>query len=222
MRTVPVVVIWALLVLTLTLTAQERRRIFNAKDSSPILVSDGSIHIKFYMPGREYKTASSAKATVKQTNHQPIAIGYQCASTSTDPSGCTAACDPNAIASGCYVSTDPASIQSWTLYLCEGSSSCTSPGTVSVVWDSSSNDYETMTLSNGKKGFKHNKASKSDGGEIVYNSPNHLQSAALVVTDTSSRATTYKFTCQPSQNGQSQECLRIFYNCSVSGNAKCQ
>ena len=173
-----------------------------SNDSSPIIISDGSIVIRHAKPNRDHFTDKNPKKDeeIKAKHHRPKAFGYQCDPSATPVNtACKATpCDFSAKAP-CQIDTKPAT--SWDLSLCESPGPCAAPGTVHIKWSSAGS--ESMVIHSNKNDFHHTGATSFAGARVKHMSIDHLQSATLVVDS----GTPYVFTC-PS----SSDCLTIGYD----------
>ena len=205
-------------------------------DSSPIVVADGSTHVKHGKKNRDHFQRQGPKSyLITAPHYRPDAVGYLCDASFDAPAIDSAAIPkmpacptsppcPTSPTSPCMV--DLKSAQSWTLFLCEKAGSCSTPGTVNLAWNdagATSPDSENIPIlsnpTNGKD-FAHHGASSSAGADLEHPSSDSMQNATLVVTPHSGKAKTYKFSCASTVPGY-PNCLTIGYDCHVSGSDKC-
>src|ERR1035437_3767970 len=137
-------------------------------DSSPIIISDGSIHIKHRKPNRDHFTDKNPKKReeIKEAHYQPTAFGYKC-DPSSDKNTCVTDCEKDGIAAGCKL-TITAATNSWALSLCEDNGACTSPGTVQVEWDRQHPDK--MPITSYGQNFSYSQANSTKGAELTHTS----------------------------------------------------
>ncbi len=179
--------------------------VIQTNDSSPIIISDGSIVIRHAKRRRNHFQDKHPKKdeTIKAGNHQPLAIGYQC-----DPSvkpantACPSSppCNPSPSAP-CRI--DISLAKSWDLSLCEVAGACIVP-TVRVSW--SNGHKETMTIHSYQNDFEYTSSNPLNlfaGAKIRHPSKNPLRGATLIVDI----GTQYVFPCPASSN-----CLTIGYD----------
>src|ERR1035437_238592 len=185
-------------------------------DSSPIIISDGSIHIRHGKPRDHFRNKRPKSADIRATHYEPAAFGYGC-----DPSPDAQACNtpPAACAAqfqaGCPVDVNVATTQSWTLSLCETAGNCQAPGEVTVAWTGGNpGGYERIAVtSNDGNNLDYTGATSTVGAELIHHGAGVLQSATLTVTPTVGVATTYPFVCLPRQ-----PCLTMAYVCRPGHN----
>ena len=199
------------------------RKLGNPNDSSPIIISDGSIHITNAKGGIDhFRVHSSQHASVKVGAHQPYYIGYQCSYSAMAAGSCTTACSAGSVTSPCYIAAGPAVATNWTLTLCE-SASCTGSGNVQLTWQvANPNDSEKLDItSNDGVDFEVVGPTGTTGTDLHHKGASSLQSAVLSLTD-SAGSHSYSFTCQATPPGQPRKtCFTLSYECHVSGNESC-
>jgi hypothetical protein len=171
-------------------------------DSSPIIISDGSIVIRHAKRFRDHFQDNHPKKdeTIKAANYQPIALGYQC-----DPSGkpentpCPSTpCNPAASAP-CRIDI---SATSWDLSLCELAGNCLVP-TVRLTWSNGAKD--TIAIHSYQNDFEYTSSNPFNlfaGAKLRHPSANHLQAATFVMNG----GTPFVFTCP------SRDCLTIAFD----------
>ena len=173
MRTIP---LFGALLLLSSCGNKEKIKILNgADDSSPIIISDGSILFSHEKAGRDHlKNIQARTADVRAKRYQPIAIGYLC-----DPSAneCTAASTCSPVAAKCQI--DLSKAQSWSLRLCENTSPCAAGEQVLMNWPAG--DGNTMHILSNNYDLAHIGPSNLAGAKLHELSGNHLQSARLMV-----------------------------------------
>jgi hypothetical protein len=181
-------------------------------DSSPIIISDGSTHVKHGKLNQDFSVKQPTHAEIQIATYAPTAVGFLC-----DPSAYPSTYPPFAnlctSAPLCVAGTTPtvackvalSGVKSWDLLLCEHTASCNGSGDIRVKWVDSSNDK--MTIDSFKNPFRYIPASPTVGGELVHAGADTLQSATLVTRQTGG-PNTYPFVC--STTGQA--CLVIAYD----------
>jgi hypothetical protein len=189
----------------------------SADDSSPIIISDGSISIRHSKNGKldHFRVHGPQHASVKQAGYQPYYLGWGC-SVNSQGTGCQSTCVDSAMVSPCKVSLIAAS--SWTLALCETPSPCTA-ATVQIAWDNSADAEKLDITSNDNQNFEIKAPSGNRGTDLhhISSSSQHLQSAALTVTDSGGHAgAPYNFAC-----ASGQDCVNLAYACFASGDLVC-
>jgi hypothetical protein len=193
--------------------SQESVILGQSDDSSPIIVSDGSIHVKHGKAKRDHFTDKNPKKheEIKEAHYQPKAFGYKCDPSYDSTAPCRTDCEKDGIAAGCKL-TIAKKTKSWILSLCESNGPCTSTGTVRVEWDDQHPDK--MPITSYDKDFSYSQANSVKGAELTHTSDNtqySLQSASLKLDNVK---TSYDFTCT-----KKADCLTIAYECHDSGKA---
>lgn len=208
-------------------------------DSSPIIVSDGSIRIGQKNTLSHFRVLKKGEGFLKLANYEPYIVGYNC-----DPSPTANGCSPmdppdpnltceatNANNNPCYVYVDPVDPvnagKTWSLYLCDWSATlpCTKDtAQVTLAWPKGS-DLERIEMTT-KAGSTFMADSADEGGPgfryfdptIQPNAVPHLHYATLEVMG---RRATYSFQLTSDANGAGKKDLRIGYICRHSGNNTC-
>jgi hypothetical protein len=187
-------------------------------DSSPIIISDGSIDMEHTNKNLDFHFHGQKHYSVKENKYQPHFLGFGCTADSQGHSDCTSDCDPNNILPKCKVDIRPNAAKAWALSLCEDLTDCTGRWTMQTTWQviHPNNAEELDIVSHGQN--LEVRAPSGKGKHLHHKSTNanHLQSASLTVTDTNNNSVgPYKFTCQ-----QGQPCMTISYDCQSAGNCK--
>ncbi|PWU08117.1 MAG: hypothetical protein C5B51_08430 [Terriglobia bacterium] len=173
------------------LTTCNKSKVIISNDSSPILISDGSVHLnqKYY-----FRVHSGTSASIRLLHFKPGLLGYQC---SPEAGECTAGtCNPTAQPM-CQLNLS--TLTDWTLDIADDH-----PMTVaSVAWNSGVTEKITLTL---PTGFSIMNGSV-DGVDLVPTG-GHLKSAVLTVHPTG----TYNFDF--SSCPYKQTCLWVGYVCT--------
>lgn len=203
-------------------------KLINANDSSPIVVSDGSIKVS-HKPGSYFRVHGPSHASLKLANHNLAFLGYLC-----DPgtTGCASvstciqedATGTNFNTSACYLNVDPTdsadnSNTSWALSLCDTAAPCSSSTPpVTMAWDNTGNDFERIDM-NTTSSFTLAGDEKKNGPALTYVTKpvGHLKSARLAVTTSSTvPPSTVIYDFDLSSAGAA---LNLTYVCYGSGNA---
>ncbi len=181
--------------------------------SSPIIVSDGSTHVK-HAGGMLLTYAGSTSAILEQANYRPVSIG----------SGCT-------VKGGIITCPHPIDVSkaaSWTLWVCENQGPPCNPkdAAVQIGWNAGDAAASANILIGAEDNQNLVLDSTPSGWDLHHSSgPNsHLQSAFLTVTPAGNPAigtpagqpVTFGFSCpaDPSQRLPSYPvCLTIDYKC---------
>jgi hypothetical protein len=170
-------------------------------DSSPIIISDGSISVKLAKPNADFSVKQAKHGEIEIVNHAPTALGYlcdpsskpvgtACPSTTPCPAKPTAACK-----------VDLTGLNSWDLSLCDtDGNSCKNPGLVSVTWRS--NKTSLINIDSHQNNFGYGNGSGASGGELKHG-PGPLKGGTLDVKPPHTYPT-YTFDC-PGQ------CLTLAY-----------
>src|SRR6266404_6371083 len=143
-----------------------------SNDSSPIIISDGSV--KLNQPDH-FRVHGTKRASIKIANHKPTLLGFQC-----DPNAaeCSAGdCDTASPAPKCQIKLAP--LSKWSLDVSDGST------VASMTWDGGKPEKIGIAL---QKGF-----TIEDGADNTVDlkpSNNPLKSATFT-----SGASVYNFTC---------------------------
>ena len=194
-------------------------------DSSPIIISDGSIRITHKNPDQDhFRVRGQKHAVIKLQNHQPYTVGYRCNAGVDCVSKCPyTAGSPSTPTTACYVDV-VANVTDWKLVLCEGgaSSTCAGSGTVQMKWDANPDakgnvDYESIVIKSNDQDFKVKEANATTGAELQHSSApgTKLRNSTLTLTRAGTPET-YYLDCV-----NYNPCLTLDYSCYVSGNAKC-
>ena len=188
-------------------------------DSSPIIISDGSIHIGVGKAGRDhFKAVTSKKWETQATNYEVEKIYFGCQKGEDDKPpkhGCSdtdCKLDNNGkIIAACRVNLQAAGISSWELDLCENTTGC-DVGQVVVQWTDDKKDPSRMMITSNDKDLVRVPASRTKGAELVYQSGSndHLQTLKLTV-HTSTGPSSYVVGC-----GNFGRCLKVDY-CEAKG-----
>jgi hypothetical protein len=172
-------------------------------DSSPIIISDGSIHLKHGKPDREFSKRNKKSAEISFANYTPRAVGFLCDPSAYQPTGTPCGSAPTCVpgtttnAAACKVDT---TATSWVLSLCDDPGPCASKAALTVTGVAGG---ATMTIDSKKNDFAFTKARPNVNAELIHAGADALQSATLV-----SGGKSYAFDCPPGQ-----ACLTIAYDC---------
>lgn len=193
-------------------------------DSSPIIIADGSIHVKHKKSGRDhFQAKTSTSVNIQANNYFPKSIGFLCEPAITDPSAtgfCPVQSDGTKVKCGAYASTsasinssacllDPIDVGGWELALCRGNAPCSRGTEFDITGNISSSTmaitsvFNSGSTTNGY--FTYNPASNHTG-ELVYTS--YAGSTALGSASLTGTSVVYQFSCLPNN-----ACLAIEYHC---------
>jgi hypothetical protein len=172
-------------------------------DSSPIIISDGSIDLKHYKPNRYFSNKQPKDADVAFPSYSPSSIGFLCdpPNTATGLSACTKTCQSGNNTAACQVGLGGAG--SWDLLLCEDDATCKGNGTVTIKWDGAT--PEKMKVHSNKNAFTYVPSTGSNPTEMLHKDT-PLSKAVLKLKS----GATYTLTCTTGAR-----CLVIGYDCAT-------
>ena len=198
----------------------------NGDDGSPIVVADGSLHVR---SKQEFHLHGTKHASVKRTDFQPENVGFLCDPTPVighPTGGCSSQCTAGStISTACYVA--PGNTP-WKLEICDSGSTfpCTknSGGVFQgrILWQLKKDDETTLIKDLERldvlfyKDFTISNPTPNDESTGVDLSPapgNHIQATLVVNPGT---PVTYNFACK-----SNADCLYIAYSCYITGNGSC-
>jgi hypothetical protein len=205
----------AALLLTGCHTVREpiRRPTGTGPDNSPIVIGDGSIHIRHDKDGRNhFQNATSTSVDIDEANYFPLWIGYQCDPDLTSGSSvCTSACNAGSISPQCKV--DLSTAGNWDLTVCQADASC--PGTPDIhIKGSSTASKITITTASATGYFLFSPnpdpavVQTGELGYVAARGSDHLGSANLAPQSGAG----FTFQCTGIK-----KCLNITYKCTTSG-----
>jgi hypothetical protein len=201
----------------------------NPDDSSPIIISDGSIQVQHYKTGSHFRIHGPKHADLKLAAYQLTVLGYGCDPTKgttghcnplsgTSISNCTSNTGNVVNTSACQFNIDPtapAAQTSWQLSLCDTAAPCASNPNVTLGWDTS--DYEKVDM---KSTSGLTVTGDESHGPVLKYATNTLSSARLTVTTTAAGVVSsvyYDFDLSASIKQ-----LEMAYDCRASGNVSCK
>lgn len=190
------------------LTKVKRLFLNSDKDNSPILIGDGSIHIKHKKGENHFvvNTEADQSVPIMTNNYFPVALGFLCDPTpAAVATACPANTNCNATPAAACTVTLPANT-AWTLYLCQldVNVACSASPDVAIAGNASSSTM-SVTTTNGY--FLYN-PSIDNTGELVYSAlrgSDHLGSPVLTLGGTN-----YTFACV-----KNAPCLVFDYQCTT-------
>uniref|UniRef100_Q01QI8 Lipoprotein n=1 Tax=Solibacter usitatus (strain Ellin6076) TaxID=234267 RepID=Q01QI8_SOLUE len=196
--------------------------IFGTDESSPIIISDGSIKVEHHLRGSHFRVHAKDHAVLKLANFEVNQLGFGCDPTlPSGASSCTAVgtCAASNTATACKLVISPKASPgySWKLDLCDTVNPCTSAAAaVTLLWDSKGRpDFERIDIQT-----IGNFTLDGNGVPIVkyvrdpaHPNSSHLLSAHLTVTDAMGMPTLYDFDLTGPYTA-----LELSYDCSGSGN----
>jgi hypothetical protein len=220
----------------------------NPDDSSPIIISDGSIHIN-HKGKSHFRIHTSQHASIKLALYQPYFLGFGCnpadgtATNACFPPPPAAQAKPCAALAGapCVIDVNPGGLTvqdatKWELALCD-SVNCPNVPTAKLFWDSK--DHETIGIKYETNKFSVGNSPGEDSADLV-NPNTGLKKATLTVTYTVQTPQPNPLPPTPPPPTPTpvppptitvatysftcpslQMCLTLSYECHVSGNGSC-